>query len=1148
MRLAMELFGQLHVSVDGRDVTAQLPGRKGRALLAFLALNAERAVSRDELLDVLWRVQPPADPDAALASVLAKVRRTLGPGVVTGRGTLRLDAAAQPVIDAWVAARAIERAEAVFAAGDAATAIEASQSALATLRQPLLPDLDGDWLERRRAEFDELIPRGLEIAARAGLALGAHQLPAVERAAAALVAREPFREAGYALLMQAQAQQGNAAEALRTFEQLRVLLRDELGAPPSAALLALHESLLRDDAGTVAQPPPPLPAPAPAPSPPLAAPVPAPYPPLAAPVPANDGAFVGRAEVCERLQQRWQECLTDRSCLVLLVGEPGIGKTRLCAEFAERVRAAGATVLYGRADEETLLPHQPFVEALRGLVAGDPQTVQLLSAHDRAMLPHLLPDLAASVGGIAGATGDDQTLRYRLFEAVAALLACASRRAPVLLVLDDLHWADKPSLLLMRHLLRSPRLANVLVLATARALAAGEDHPLRDVVGDLRREHRVDRLDLDGLDERATRELVADRLGREASEGFVRRLCELTKGNAFFLEELVRALVDGGLDPGVAVTEAALDRLGVPAGVADIVERRLRRLSAHAQQVLTAASVVGREFRLGVVAQIVDEPVDVVMGALEESVAAGLVVEDAGSIDVYAFSHALVREVLYEGLGVSRRVRLHHLIAGALEEAADTERINPSELAHHFLLARHFTGDARARGYAILAGDHALGLLAYEEAVEHYSQAAELFGDDEDEERCELLLALGRAQMRAGGEASQATFEAAARAAAARGDADQLARAALGHSARYHESWHAGSGGRELLEQALAALEDGDSARRALLLSRLAEHVAFATHEREPAPRLSAQALAMARRLGDENVLLTALMARHATLLHVRDLDERLRLGEEFMGLQVGRRELLAERHQWRIYDLMEADEVEAARREQPQLDALAAGMRQPLWESIAAGWRGMWAELAGDVELAERCADECLRHGRRAVMKHALSTWAARLLMLRYREGRIAELIGVVEQLVDRADQRRTGMRSAYGLILLETGQEAAARAIYDEELAGFPDALPHFWLTNMAMLTELCVRIGDAAGARVLYEGLQPYARRQVMVVYASCWGPVERYLALLAQVRGDRDARRRHAASALERSQAMGATLLAAEIAGRHAEVLDEVPGGA
>lgn len=1124
--LTVALLGGLQIQQDGCDLVARLPGRQGRALVAYLVLNQDRPVSRDELLDVLWPSTSPAAPDAALNSVLAKVRRVLGPGVITGRQTLVMQLTAAAEIDVRAVGPLVERAEHALADRDPATALDAAQAALEMLALPLLPDLEGEWIDTWRQRFDDLIQRALEMAAQAGLALGARHLPAAERAAGALVAREPFREGAYALLMQAQARQGNVAQALRTFERLRMFLRDELGACPSAALVALHEALVRGDL------PPSVPG----------AQAAAAHDRRVLPTVTSqmiEGTFVGRDESLQRLRVRWQQSQAGLTRLVLLVGEAGVGKTRLAAEFAEEVQVTGGMVLYGRADEEALLPHQPFVEALRQLVTRADAAVAAAAQQDREILWRLLPELAPPGHVFDGAAhGEDHTLRYRLFEAVTGLLCTASRESPLLLILDDLHWADKSTLLLLRHLLRQLRLTDLLIVGTFRHVEVGRDHPLVGLLSDLRRERRYDRLTLGGLDHAATALLVADRLGRDASPEFVHRLREQTDGNAFFIEETIRALIDSGLPADEAITDAALEQLGVPEGVSEIVRRRVGHLSPLAAEVLTAASVVGRDFRLGIVAQIADESADQVMGALDESMAAGLVLESPDQIDVFAFSHALVREVLYGGLSASRRVRLHHYVATALEAVADG--VNPAELAHHYMLARHFTGPGPARRYAVAAGDRATQLLAYDEAVVHYEQAVTLFEDDDEAARCEVLLALGRTQWRAGTDAARHTFRTAANSAARRHDADQLARAALGHSARYHEAGYAGARDRELLEEALAALGEADSMRRVLVLSRLAENVAFAAEQREWASALIDEALAMARRLGDENVLLAALMARHATLLSVRHLDERLKLSEEFMGLRIGHRELLAERHHWRLYDLLESAHVDAARAEQPQLEMLTSRLRQPQWQSITAGWRGIWAELAGDVEGAERYAEECLQCGQRAQMKDALSTWAAKLLMLRHRQGRLHELADVVQRLVSGADMRETGWHSALGLILAEVGDEGAARDIYRTQLPAYPDALPAFWLTNAAMLSELCVRLHDPAGARTLYEALAPYAERNVVVSYASCWGPVERYLALLAATYGDDEGRRDHARRALARTQAMNAPLLTRELEERHGDL--------
>jgi tetratricopeptide (TPR) repeat protein len=496
-----------------------------------------------------------------------------------------------------------------------------------------------------------------------------------------------------------------------------------------------------------------------------------------------------------------------------------------------------------------------------------------------------------------------------------------------------------------------------------------------------------------------------------------------------------------------------------------------------------------------------------------------------------------VREVLYRELSAIRRVRLHQRVAETLEALTATRTVNPAELAHHFRLARQLTGPAPARRYAIAAAEQATELLAYEEAAAHYRRALTVFEDD-DSGRCEVLLALGRVQWHAGDDEARHTFLTAADSAARRGAAEQLARAALGLGERYWEAVYVGPRYRRLLEEAVSAIGPADGRLRALLLTRLAVNLAFAT-EHDRATALSAEALGMARRLGDEDVLVAALLARHVTQLDVRHLDERLAIAEELASVRGIHRELSAEVHQWRLYDLVEAGELDAARHEQTQLDALAQQLRQPLFHSIAVGWRGIWAELAGDVELAERCADECLRHGQRAHTQDALSTWAAKLLMLRRREGRLAELAPMVERLA-RGAARGSGWRAAFGMLQAETGHLEEARTIYEQELARGPEALPRgiFWLTSVVLLSEVGALLGDEDGARTLYRALEPHASRNVVVGYCSCWGPVDGTLTLLAATSGDRALAARHLRRALARTRAMEAPLLTADLEARHA----------
>jgi tetratricopeptide (TPR) repeat protein len=491
--------------------------------------------------------------------------------------------------------------------------------------------------------------------------------------------------------------------------------------------------------------------------------------------------------------------------------------------------------------------------------------------------------------------------------------------------------------------------------------------------------------------------------------------------------------------------------------------------------------------------------------------------------------------VLYGALSKSRRVRLHHQIALALERLSATQEINPAELAHHLREALPIAGREPARRASIAAGRHAASVFAYEEAAEQYRRALEIFGPDEEAARCDVMLALGRVQWHAGDDEARVTFLSAAKSARRRGDADQLARAALGIGERYFEVTYLGAY-RDLLEVALEAIGDADSPRRALLLSRLAVNRAFPSED-EQGLVLAADAVEMARRIGDEKLLAAVLLCQHVTLLDVGHIHARLALGEELASLTDNHQELAAEGHHWRMYDLLGIGAVEAARHEFTQLDALARSLGQPLLRSLADGARGLWAELAGDVESAERHAQESLRQAQLAHTGDAWSSWASQMFATRRRQGRIAELGPLVERLANSGGHQ-LGWLSALGLLRFETGDHDAARSIYEREMRNGGE-LPRgmFRLTRLALLAELCAKLGDTAGAEALYGQLAPHAECNVVVAYCSVLGPVDGYLAMLAETAGDVRLAARHVRTALARTRAMQAPLLTEDLEARY-----------
>ena len=595
--------------------------------------------------------------------------------------------------------------------------------------------------------------------------------------------------------------------------------------------------------------------------------------------------FVGRGAELERLLECWKRAVTGEPQIVVVAGEAGIGKTRLATEVALAAHDRGATVLFGRCDEEALVPYQPFVEALRHYAgAMPPDELRAQAGPWATELGRLLPELAQPHAGAPDAAWDDpETQRYRLFEAVARLLEAASGDGAVLLVLDDLHWADKPTLLLLKHVTRALRGSPLMVLGTYRQGELSRSHPLAQVLADLRREQLVQRISLRGLAEAEVAELVGAWDAPQRPD-LARAVFAETEGNPFFVEEVLRHLSETGrLDP-----DAPLALVGIPEGVTEVIGRRLARLSDEANRTLGFASVIGREFSLDVLRRMSAASDEALLGAVDEAVAAALVAEVPGAVDSFTFSHGLVRETLYAELASSRRVRLHGQVARALEELhASCPQPFLTQLAYHYGEAAEAGETDKAFEYAVRAAEQARTMLAYEEAAGFYERALVALEqrDTQDEaRRCLVLLELAQAHS-AAGETTRAreAFLRAADSARALGDPERLALAALGYTTVFAFLGAAlDEVAVSLLEEALGEIPPEDSRLRAGLLSSLSMELYFAGR-RERRESLAAQALQMARHLGDPEALVAALCATVAARQGSPEVDARMELLDEIV-------------------------------------------------------------------------------------------------------------------------------------------------------------------------------------------------------------------------------------------------------------------------
>ncbi len=467
------------------------------------------------------------------------------------------------------------------------------------------------------------------------------------------------------------------------------------------------------------------------------------------PVLIGSGPFVGRGSELERLLSAWQTSLGGGACAALIAGEPGVGKTRLAGEWSRQAYDQGAVVLYGRCDEDLGAPYQPFAEALRSLVpcVGMRRLRGLRGVE--ALLP-LVPGLVDEVPDLAAPTrADPDTERYALFDAVVALLELASAAAPVVLVLDDLHWAAKPTLLLLRHVLRFGDRARVQIVGTYRSTDLDRSHPLAAMLADLHRSDvsgTANRISLGGLDEDDVSAYVAEAGYDDEELGHA--LASVTGGNPFFLIEALRHVDESG---------GVWDPSTLPQGVREAVSRRLSRLPVETNKALAAAAVVGSRFALDLVERVVgDDLVD----AFDEASKAGIVIEEPGGS--YRFNHAIVRQSLLAELPSMRRMRLHQRIATTLEDrpGADDELL--AELAHHYFECAWAGNAAKAVEYCRRAADQAMARLAYEGAAELYDHALHALDEiddelpDRDDQNADLLVARCEALLAAGDVASAA--------------------------------------------------------------------------------------------------------------------------------------------------------------------------------------------------------------------------------------------------------------------------------------------------------------------------------------------------------------------------------------------------------
>jgi class 3 adenylate cyclase len=851
--------------------------------------------------------------------------------------------------------------------------------------------------------------------------------------------------------------------------------------------------------------------------------------------------FVGRVDDRATVAAAVEQAAAGTRRTALVAGEPGIGKTRLVAAVAAEAHGRGITVLYGRCDPELGVAYQPVAEALGAFVAacdGD-----LLARHVEehgGELARLVPDLARRVATLPPPrVGEPEGDRLRLFEAVDSLLAEAGLEAPVLLVLDDLHWAARPTLLLLRHLARSERPAALAVVGTFRDTELGPEHPLTALLGDLRRLADVARVELRGLAEDDVAELLESAAGRPLGS-LGRRLARMvhaeTQGNPFFAGEVVRSLVAGLAQAG---DDHDLDAIAIPEGVREVVRGRLARMGEATRQVLAAAAVVGSDFPVDLVGETAGlSREDGLLDGLDEALGQRLVVEGDEAGRQYSFAHAIVRGTIYRDLSAPRRADLHRRAGEAVERLRGTGGPELPALAHHFCeAARAGTPGtaAKAAGYALGAARRAIDQLAYEQAADTLERAvAALEGEPgaDPARGCDLLLALAETRLRTYDHA--AVRDAGVRAAAAARAAaspERLARAAAWYSARAVAGEH-DEVGMAMCEEALAALDPDARVERALVLAGLATQAAFAG-QAERADAASREAVALAAATGEDEVHALALFARYYTLWGSERAEEQLALADELRALEVVLPNgLLAslDAERLRTYPNLVLGRREPFLASVAEVARTGRDLRSRYFLAAAAMWRGCLMLLEGRFdEFDDTMADRGGLVGDDPNFRNALS---AQLFHRYFEQGRLADLLPLVAGFVQAAPGL-AGFRAALALAHVEAGDLAAARALVEELAPGRFAGVPRdvSWPATLAVLSEVGAALGDPGWAGVLGDLLRPYAGQLLVLSAGYCPGAADRYLGMAAAVAGRLDEAAARHRSAIDLEERIGARPLVA-----------------
>jgi DNA-binding CsgD family transcriptional regulator/tetratricopeptide (TPR) repeat protein len=850
----------------------------------------------------------------------------------------------------------------------------------------------------------------------------------------------------------------------------------------------------------------------------------------------SQSPFVGRERELSLLRQAEFAMLQGSAQFVLLAGEPGIGKTRLIDEFLRSLDPATSRILMAQCiDWQGSPAYWPWTQLLRELLShiGEQSLLDHAGEH-RGWIEMLLPEI-----GSGGRPSDPllhpERARFEQFEAVRSLLTDAAADHSLVLVLDDIHWADAPSLALLQYLSETVRNSRMLIIAAFRSFEVERDSPLEQTLAAVARHPGHLRMNLGRLTSDAVRSFIQMTAANDLEQRIMDKVVQSAEGHPFFMKELTRLRVEQHPAGG--------DSAPVPDSIREVIRQRLRRLTARCFRQLSTASVIGREFALPLLVQVSDEPVERVMSSLDEAERAGLIERTGSDAEYYRFSHALIQDAFYEGIPGAERLQIHRRVGETIEASATGNRESLfASLAWHFGHAASIGTADHAVSYALKAAAIARSAYAWETEIEHLHQAlraVEWLDDPDPARRCEILLELGAAQNQAGKgresailvgaapEASQTFLEAIAIARLI-SNPEYLARAVIGFTGPDLGVPHSGQHGLDLIEEALSALPERDSEVRAQLLARSAADTArlwgigalnFDASKLDEIHQRSNDAVAMARRLDNPRLLAYTLEARYQTRdglgvcdSHDQDTGELLQL-----ALTTGDAEIDEWAQTQRLDSALQRGDIAAADRALAQLEEVQTRRRTLRFDHRLIQFRTGQALRRGQLDAAERMFDESISlWPQSAVTNYQRAT-------LRWEQDRIDEAMELIRTRVG-IFPRHPLARSIRINLWLEQGDVSLARAelqaLTADDFADVPRGL--FWRNALCWLSPGVYLLDEPELAGRIYAVLFPYRDQNLFAMISDhTGGSVYYYLGLLATTMKRWHLAEHHFKDALERN---------------------------